>query len=89
MTRPEIRARFRAVVARAIERADAEMAAELETFKPVRRLAPGAAFRVSAGKRPRMPASASRLNEGRTKRASLHYEAPSEMIVDEQYSGER
>jgi rubrerythrin len=39
--RADVHERFRRVVARAIERADAEMAAELAKVTPARRLGPG------------------------------------------------
>jgi len=51
--RPEIRQRFRAVVARAIERSDREQAEHLASIRPYRKRAPGDAFRSATGKRPR------------------------------------
>jgi hypothetical protein len=51
--RPEVRDRFRAVVTRAVARADAEIAEALARLRPAARLGPGEALRRAAGKRGR------------------------------------
>ena len=56
--RPDVRARFRATVARGIARADREQAAELARLRPARRLTGEERRRLHINPRARRPAGA-------------------------------